>query len=371
MADGVQPGTANRWFIYGLLLVLGVLSFLVFKPFASYTFMGLLLAYAAYPVFTWLRDVLGYPRVASAIVVLAIFAVFIGPLVFVTIALVQDLTSIARSLSPTEVRNMVELVLRRAYTLMGRDVPETGFATDVLARVVPTVQSYVTAQISNIFVVLSRMFVGLFIMAFVIYYALVDGPKLLDYSRSVMPLTEVQSEHLINRVKATVDAAFLGQIVVSVAQGAVGALGFAIFGVPNPIFWGFVMIILAVIPFVGAFLVWAPAAVIMLALGNTVSGVGLLLWGFLPVSLVDNWLRPYFIGSRAEIHPAIVLLGVMGGLLVFGFIGFVIGPLVLAMFIAVLNFWRKDYLPMYMEEVEAPVDPGDGGGDAGGAGGAP
>lgn len=364
MADGVQPGTANRWFIYGLVLVLGVLSFLVFKPFASYALMGLLLAYASYPVYEALRDTIGYPRVASATIVLVIFASVIGPLVLVTFALVQDLTNIARSLSPQEVRNMVELVLRRIYTLMGRDVPETGFATDVLARVVPTIQSYLTAQISNLFGILTRMFVGLFIMAFVIYYALVDGPRLLDYTRSVMPLTDVQSDHLMKRVKATVDAAFLGQIVVSIAQGAVGALGFAIFGVPNPIFWGFVMIILAVIPFVGAFLVWAPAAAIMLALGNTFGGVGLLLWGLLPVSLVDNWLRPYFIGSRAEIHPAIVLLGVMGGLLVFGFIGFVIGPLVLAMFIAVLNFWRKDYLPMYLEEVEEPVEPEEGPGGA-------
>lgn len=360
MADGVKPGTANRWFIYGLVLVLGVLSFLVFKPFASYTFMGLLLAYASYPVYETLRDTIGYPRLASAIVVLAIFAVFIGPLVFVTFALVRDLTNIARSLSPQEVRTMVELVLTRAYTLAGRDVPETGFATDVLARVVPTVQSYLTAQISSLFRVLTRMFVGLFIMGFVIYYSLVDGPRLLEYTRSAIPLTDVQSEHLMARVKATVDAAFLGQIVVSVAQGAVGALGFAIFGVPNPIFWGFVMIVLAVIPFVGAFLVWAPAALILLALGDTVGGVGLLLWGLLPVSLVDNWLRPYFIGTRAEIHPAIVLLGVMGGLLVFGFIGFVVGPLVLAMFIAVLNFWRKDYLPMYMEEVEESVEPGEG-----------
>jgi predicted PurR-regulated permease PerM len=364
MADGVQPGTANRWFIFGLLLVLGVLSFLVFKPFASYVVMGLLLAYAAHPVFTHLRDATGHPRVAALVVVVFIFLVFIGPLVYVTLALIQDVTTIARTLNPEQVRNMVELVVRRAYAIVGRPAPETGLATDILTRVVPALRGVLTDQVSNLFGIVTRMFVGLFLMGFVIYYALVDGERLLDYTRSVMPLTEVQSDHLLKRVQATVDAAFLGQIVVSIAQGAVGAVGFLIFGIPNPIFWGFLMIVLSVIPFVGAFLVWAPAGVILLATGDTVGGVGLLLWGFLPVSLVDNFLRPYLVGSRAEIHPALVLVGVLGGLLVFGFIGFVIGPLVLATFIAVLNFWRKDYLPMYMEQVEQAAPEG-GGGEAG------
>lgn len=356
MEEGSQPGAANRWFIYGLLLSLGVLSFLVFKPFASYVVMGLLLAYAAFPLYEWLRDVVGHPRVAAFIVVILVFAVFITPLFFITFALIQDLTAVARSLTPTQVREFMNLILRRAYTLAGRPPPDPGFATEVLSRIVPTIQGYLTNQVSNILGLVTRMAVGLFLMAFVIYYSLVDGRKLLGYTKSVMPLTTEQSDHLVNRVRATVDAAFLGQVVVSVAQGAVGAVGFAIFGVPNPIFWGFVMIILSVIPFVGAFMIWAPAGVILLLSGNTFGGVGLLLWGFLPVSLVDNFLRPYLVGARAEIHPAIVLLGVLGGLLVFGFIGFVIGPLVLAMFMAVLDFWRKDYLPMYLEQVEEPLE---------------
>lgn len=369
MDDEVQPGAANRWFIFGLILVLGVLSFLVFKPFASYTVMGLLLAYAAHPLYVQLEDVTGHPRVSAFVVVAFIFLVFIGPLVYVTLALVQDLTSIARTLTPEQVRNMVELIVRRIYTLAGRQPPETGFATEVLSRVVPTLKGVLTSQISNLFGIITRMAVGLFLMGFVIYYALVDGERLLEYTKSTMPLTQVQTDHLFKRIQATVDAAFLGQIVVSIAQGAVGAVGFLIFGIPNPIFWGFVMIILSVIPFVGAFIVWFPAGVILLATGNTVGGVGLILWGFLPVSLVDNFLRPYLVGSRAEIHPALVLLGVLGGLLVFGFIGFVIGPLVLATFIAVLNFWRKDYLPTYLEQVEEPVEPAEGaeggGGEAG------
>lgn len=366
MAEGVRPGTANRWFIYGLVLVLGILSFLVVKPFASYTVMGLLLAYAFYdPIYTGLRDWSGSPRLASGAVVSLIFLILIVPLVYVSFALIQDLTSIARSLTPTQVRNMMDLLLRRVYSLAGQEVPETGFATEVLSRAVPTIQSYVTAQLSTLFGLVSRMMLGMFVMAFVIYYSLLEGERMLAYSKSVMPLTEEQSDRIVERVQATVDAAFLGQIVVSVAQGAVGAVGFAIFGVPNPIFWGLVMIILSIIPVIGAFFVWFPAAVILLAQGQTVSGVGLIIWGVVAVSLVDNVLRPYFIGARAEIHPAVVLLGVVGGLLVFGFIGFVIGPLVLAMFIAVMEFWRKDYLPMYLEEVEEPTDGEEAGGGAG------
>lgn len=366
MTNGVRPGAANRWFLLGLLFVLGFLSLLIFEPFASYAVMGLFLAYVTYPFYERFRDAVGYPRISSAVVTAIVFAVFIGPLVWVVFALVQDLTAIVRTLSPTEVRNMVELVVTRAYRLAGQQPPETGFATELLARVVPTVQSFLARQVSNLFGIITRMLLGLFLMAFVIYYAFIDGERLLEYTKSVMPLTDTQSDHLLGRVAATVDAAFLGQIVVSVAQGSIGAVGFVIFGVPNPIFWGVVMIILSIIPIVGAFLVWAPAGVILLAQGHTVSGIGLLLWGFVAVSLVDNWLRPYFVGARADIHPILVLLGVIGGIIVFGFIGFVVGPLILAMFVAVLNFWREDYLPLYRAEVEEAAEAAEAEAEAGG-----
>ncbi len=343
MAEARVGHRANRGFILGLLLVLGVLSFLIFAPFGSYIIMGLFLAYAVHPVYQWLEERLGdRPRVSAFLMLVLVFVIIIGPLVYVAFALVGDLTNIVRNYTPAEIRAFFELVVAESYSLVGREPPDPGFASEVLTRIVPTIQAYLTARLSTIFTLFTRLLVGLFLMAFVIFYALVDGRALLEYVRGTIPLSATQTDHLFKRIGDTVDAAFLGQIVVSIAQGTVGAIGFIIFGLPNPIFWGFVMIVLSIIPVVGAFLVWMPAGVVLMILGNTFGGVGILLWGLLPVSLIDNFLRPYLVGSRAEMHPVLVLVGVLGGLLVFGFIGFIIGPLILSLFVAVLNFWREE-----------------------------
>ena len=119
-------------------------------------------------------------------------------------------------------------------------------------------------------------------------------------------------------------------IVTAFVHGAIASLGFWIFGIESRILWGLVTVIVSILPFLGAAIIWLPAAIYKLVIGETFNGVGILLYGILIVSTIDNIIRPGIVGSRAKIHPTLVFLGVLGGIEIFGFLGIIIGPLILS-----------------------------------------
>jgi predicted PurR-regulated permease PerM len=153
----------------------------------------------------------------------------------------------------------------------------------------------------------------------------------------------------MNSFAEITSATIYGQIMLSLVQGALGGLGFLIFGVSSPILWGLVMAIFAFLPVIGTAFIWVPAGLILLVNGllshsNSLlwRGIGLLLYGALIVSTVDNLLRPRIVGRKAHMHPVLVLLGVLGGLQAFGFLGFVIGPLILALLMTFVRIYERE-----------------------------
>jgi predicted PurR-regulated permease PerM len=144
-------------------------------------------------------------------------------------------------------------------------------------------------------------------------------------------------------------AIIYGSLLIALIQGGIGAIGFYFFGISSPLTWGIIMSIFALIPFIGTAIVWLPMSLILVVQGITTSssstmlkGVGLLLYGALIISTIDNILKPHIIGKRAKIHPVLVLLGVLGGLAFFGFIGFIVGPLILAVVATVIEIYEKE-----------------------------
>ena len=131
---------------------------------------------------------------------------------------------------------------------------------------------------------------------------------------------------------------------MAVLQGILGGIGFFVVGIPNPVFWGFIMTILAFLPIVGTGLIWGPAGIILIAEGNIIWGIFLLVYGFFIVAGIDNIIRPRIISGKGKIHPIVALIGIIGGLKVFGFLGIIIGPLIAALFITMAEFFYEDYV---------------------------
>jgi len=195
---------------------------------------------------------------------------------------------------------------------------------------------------SNFILALPGRILDAFIMLFTTFYLFLDGKYLVHRLSDALPLKADYKTKLFRKFEDVIYATSYGVIVTAMIQGTIGALGLWFFGVSSPILWGLVMIIAAMIPFVGPAFIWFPAALAKILAGDTFNGFGWLIYGLLVVSTIDNVVRPKIIGSRGGLHPVLVLLGVLGGLKVFGLIGVVFGPLILAVTLVFLEFYLSE-----------------------------
>jgi len=188
-----------------------------------------------------------------------------------------------------------------------------------------------------------RFGVMFFLMLYVLYFFLRDGEQLLETLVHALPLGDDRERELFAKFAEVSRATVKGTLIIGLVQGALGGIIFALLGIEGAVFWGTVMAIMSLLPVVGASLVWAPAALIMLANGaNTKAGI-LVVFGVLVIGLVDNLLRPILVGRDTRMPDYLVLLSTLGGLTVFGVSGFVIGPVIAALFLTVWVMFAKEF----------------------------
>jgi predicted PurR-regulated permease PerM len=188
------------------------------------------------------------------------------------------------------------------------------------------------------------MLLGLFVMFFVMYYGFREGEYFVERIRQLLPLEPSLKESLFYELRTITQAVLYGQVMTALIQGSLGAIGLLIFGVSNWLFWGAIMIVTSFIPMIGTPIVWVPAGLSLILGGATARGIGLLIFGATIVMNIDNFLRPRLMSGRTKIHPVLILIGVMGGLKVFGFVGLLVGPLILALLVAFVKFYEHAYL---------------------------
>ena len=166
------------------------------------------------------------------------------------------------------------------------------------------------------------------VVIYLVIYLLIDGEKLLKYIYRLLPLDRVHARELLQRAANTLDATVLGTLFIGVIEGAFGALLFALFGFPSPTLWGMIMVIMSVLPLLGINVIIVPAGIIAIILGDVGRGIGLIAVGVSGTVVSQNMIRPKLVGDRAGLHPALVLVSTIGGLVWLGLIGFIVGPVI-------------------------------------------
>lgn len=188
-------------------------------------------------------------------------------------------------------------------------------------------------------------FINFFLMLYILFFLLRDGRALGEQIRAAVPLREDLQRTLYRKFADVVRATIKGTIVVAIVQGALGGFIFWVLGIQAPVLWGVVMAFLSLLPAVGTALVWLPAAIYLLATGAVWQGVVLVAYGILVIGLVDNLLRPILVGKETKMPDYVVLIATLGGMAIFGLNGFVIGPLIAAMFIAAWDIMAASKSP--------------------------
>jgi predicted PurR-regulated permease PerM len=183
----------------------------------------------------------------------------------------------------------------------------------------------------------------LFILLYAMFFFLLDGSGILRRILYYVPLAPEQEAQLLERFVSVTRATLKGSLLIGAIQGALGGVAFWVAGVPGPAFWGTVMVVLAIIPAVGTALVWIPAVISLFVAGRAGPAIALLAWCVLVVSTVDNFLRPRLIGRDARMSDLLILLSTLGGIAVVGAVGFIVGPIVAALFVTVWDLYGATF----------------------------
>jgi predicted PurR-regulated permease PerM len=192
---------------------------------------------------------------------------------------------------------------------------------------------------------MTRMGFYFVLMIFSMYYFFKDGELIIENIKRLIPLTANQINVTFKQLREVIQATMYGGLVVAMIQGLLGGILFAIIGIPSAVFWGAIMAFLSIIPFLGAFIIYIPAGLILILSGSFVKGLVVIIIGSIVISQIDNLLRPYLISGRTSLHPLLLFFAILGGIYLFGILGLVLGPLIAAVFIIILKILEYNLNP--------------------------
>ena len=329
--------------VFLLLLLAVTLAFgWILLPFYAAVFWAVILALLFAPLHRWLLVRLRGRRNAAALSALCVCLVIaILPVSLIAVSLVREATLIYQRLREGDIsfahyfQQIMQVLPDWASDLLGRlglgTIPEL---QDKLTDGAATLSQFVATQAVNLGQGTVQFFVSFAIMLYLLFFFFRDGRQLASRIHRAIPLNESHKRALLGKFTTVIRATVKGNIVVAMVQGALGGLIFWILGVQGVVLWSVVMAFLSLLPALGTALVWGPVAIYFLATGEVVKGLVLIGYGVFVIGLVDNVLRPILVGKDTRMPDYVVLVSTLGGMALFGLNGFVIGPLIAALFIS-------------------------------------
>lgn len=347
----MKIGSLDRISIYRMAVVmaalaaLAILSVIVIAPFIPAMLLAIIFTLSAWPAYSWLEQRLkGRRGLAAAIMTIILALCFILPLMFLTSSLVENFAWISSNVlnalqnppkeAPKWLANLPHIGPEIAAQWQQYIEDSSSLSSLMIKQTVPATQG-----IAGIAGTIGRGAIDLslgVLIAFFLFRHGVEAAARLD--TLIDKFLGQRGQHLLRVSKNTMIGVVYGMMGTAVAQGTLAAIGFAIAGVPAPVFLGFATFILSFVP-MGAPVIWIPAAIYLFTQGATGMGIFMVVWGTLAVSSIDNVIRPYFISLGSDLPLLVTLLGVFGGILAFGFIGLFIGPTLLAVAYTLIIEW--------------------------------
>jgi predicted PurR-regulated permease PerM len=341
-------GVQNGWFTRERVLVIvltvitaGVfyLCYLLALPFVPAIAWALAAAVVAHPLHEWIRRRLRRKSLAAGLSVLLVAITILAPAVFV----IQQVTNDAAS-SLENLKN----------SLAGDGWREIAQRNALVANVVEWIEREVNVQqqieqaAANLLKMIKGILsgsiyvgTGLLITLFLLFYFFRDKDTIVGGLRKSLPLSPRETDDVFRNVQDTIYAIVYGSLFLALVQGTLGGIMFWILGLPSPLLWGSVMAVLAVLPVLGAAIIWVPAALYLALTGSIEKALILTAWGALAIGLIDNLLYPLIVKGRLRLHTVPVFISIVGGLVAFGAVGLVLGPVVLALAVALADVWRR------------------------------
>lgn len=333
-------------FLLALLIGALVVSFMVMAPFLNTIALAAVFAVVLYPLYKKAKKFFGNSAGLGAFATLiAGCLIVLIPLSIVGSMVISEATQAYRSIVSGASGTSAEHVATSIGVWLEPHVPGASAYAHTISQ---EVNAYVTqglewlvSRVGVAFTSILGILLRLLIFMMALYYFLKEGAKLEKHLIKKSPLSDEDGATILKQLKRTITSVVNGSLAIACVQGVLAGIGFMIFGVPNAALWGVSTAVAALIPGVGTSLVIVPAVIYLFVVGNTWPAVGLLLWGALLVGLIDNFLAPRLMGKGAMLHPLVILLSVLGGVVLFGPVGIFLGPLTISFLFAVFTVYSN------------------------------
>jgi len=338
-------------YILSILLsaLVGYLIYLIMMPFFIPIFWAVVFVILFYPYYKWLlRRVTANKTTSSLLACLTIALFLMIPLSFMGTLLANELLGVyqwaedyIRELS-LKGSNSTALVIPYIQEFLGKyfDI-STSDIQKMVADAIKESSSFVAEGLKGFIKNFATFVLNMVLAFFTMFFLFRDGDRLLEVVKDIIPLSDAYKKRVIKKNRLVISATMTGGLMVGAVQGFLGGVAFWFLGLPAPLLWGFIMLLMSFIPSIGTALVWGPAVIYLLIKGTYIKALILFLWGTFIVGLADNLLRPVIVSGRTNLHPLLLFFSILGAVNVFGLIGIIAGPIVLSIAISVVEIYHE------------------------------
>jgi predicted PurR-regulated permease PerM len=339
----------GRFYLFTLIVITGILaylSYLIIKPFLTPLAWAVVMTVVFYPIYLYISRFIKWKSFASAITLLIAIILIIGPFSYLLINLASELKDFLHYLNTTGLPKIDELTKsekviwiqeRIKDTFNIKDLDISSLVSNTLSKIGKAVLSNVTTGVANV----ASVVINFVLMLFAMFFMLKDGPGFITKVRDYLPFSERQKDRLTSQMKDMVISTIYGGVVVALIQGALGGVTFFLLGLKSPVLLGTAIALMSFVPAFGAVSVWGPVLIYLIVKKLYIKALILFFVGTFIISMVDNFLKPIIISGRTRMPTLFIFFSVIGGIKFFGLIGLVLGPLVIAMFISVVEIFRN------------------------------
>ena len=366
----LSRNTFRTAFVLLFVLLVSIVFLAVIWPFLIPLLLGALLAGLCGPLYRWMTRICGgRESLAAGLTLLILFLLIVGPLSALVGVVVRQALGVSDEAIPWVQKHLgaagtfdAHAWLVQRFPSLARYLPEQGQIADSAARVVQSAGAYLVSGATQLTAGTATFVLNLFVMFYAMFYFLRDGRSILEKILFYTPLDHADEELVLERFASVTRATLKGTLIIGIVQGTLAGLGLWAAGIDGAAFWGTMMFVLSIVPGIGSALVWIPAVIYLFIVGRPLAATLLLIWCAVVVSTIDNLLRPKLVGKDAKMPDLLILLGTLGGLFLFGPLGFIIGPLVCGLFLTVWDIYGatfKDILPAVHDlDSRRPKKPG-------------
>jgi predicted PurR-regulated permease PerM len=334
------------------------LTYRLVAPFLVPICWAAVFAILFYPLYRRLAKRVKRDSLASILMVLLILVLIIGPMTYLGLALVDEAVSaIARVndlYSSANPKALVPIDIPWLETIKVKlspyfDVSKIN-ANEVIKQTIDNIGGLIVNKTASFVGNVTKAVLLFLMMLFTTYYFFKSGPAIVHKIKRLVPLGQDKTDDFFNKLRDIIYATMYSGVAIALIQGLLGGLLFHFVGIPSALFWGAIMAFLSILPFIGAFIVYIPAGLYFIFNGSPLKGMIVIGVGAIIVSQVDNFLRPYLVAGKTSMHPLVLFFSMTGGVTVFGLLGLVVGPLLAAAFLSLLDVFEQK---LHRGEVQA------------------